>query len=164
MPDNTVAASVQYSMLYRTGRLLRHTSYWLLRERAKDLHIDRRAAAHRTPRLYRSLAAGGVLLVLVQLPANLAQHLHHAVGVFAVGHAHVQHHPRPAAGEVAHLGDLPVGAYQIETLVECGRDAHRVNHQIGTKAVACIEHLCDDVFLIGDPAGRRTETRASQFD
>jgi glutamate dehydrogenase len=38
--DNTVAANVQYSMLYRTGRLLRHTSYWLLRERAKDLHID----------------------------------------------------------------------------------------------------------------------------
>jgi glutamate dehydrogenase len=38
--DNTVAASVQYSMLYRTGRLLRHTSYWLLRERGKDLHID----------------------------------------------------------------------------------------------------------------------------
>jgi glutamate dehydrogenase len=31
---------VQYGMFYRAGRLLRHTSYWLLRERGKDLHID----------------------------------------------------------------------------------------------------------------------------
>jgi glutamate dehydrogenase len=38
--DNSVGANVQYTMLYRTGRLLRHTSYWLLRERGKDLHID----------------------------------------------------------------------------------------------------------------------------
>jgi glutamate dehydrogenase len=38
--DNTVAASVQYGMFYRCGRLLRHTSYWLLRERGKDLHIE----------------------------------------------------------------------------------------------------------------------------
>jgi len=38
--DNTVPASVQYGMFYRAGRLLRHTSYWLLRERGKDLHID----------------------------------------------------------------------------------------------------------------------------
>jgi glutamate dehydrogenase len=38
--DNSVAASVQYGMMYRCGRLLRHTSYWLLRERGKDLHID----------------------------------------------------------------------------------------------------------------------------
>jgi glutamate dehydrogenase len=38
--DNTIAAHVQYAMLYRTGRLLRHTSYWLLRERGRDLHIE----------------------------------------------------------------------------------------------------------------------------
>ncbi len=38
--DNQVAANVQYAMLYRTGRLLRHASYWLLRERARDLHIE----------------------------------------------------------------------------------------------------------------------------
>jgi len=38
--DNVVAADVQYSMFFRTSRLLRHTSYWLLRERAGDLHID----------------------------------------------------------------------------------------------------------------------------
>ncbi len=38
--DNKVAANVQYGMFYRTGRLLRHTSYWLLRERGKDLHIE----------------------------------------------------------------------------------------------------------------------------
>ena len=38
--DNTVPADVQYGMFYRTGRLLRHTSYWLLRERGKDLHIE----------------------------------------------------------------------------------------------------------------------------
>jgi len=39
--DNTVAASIQYAMLYRTGRLLRHTSYWLLRERGDDLHVEK---------------------------------------------------------------------------------------------------------------------------
>ncbi|MEO8065073.1 MAG: NAD-glutamate dehydrogenase [Pseudomonadota bacterium] len=38
--DNAVPASVQYGMFYRAGRLLRHTSYWLLRERGKDLRID----------------------------------------------------------------------------------------------------------------------------
>ena len=38
--DNAASANVQYAMFYRTGRLLRHTSYWLLRERGKDLHID----------------------------------------------------------------------------------------------------------------------------
>ncbi len=38
--DNTVGARMQYAMLYRTGRLLRHTSYWLLRERGKDLHVE----------------------------------------------------------------------------------------------------------------------------
>jgi glutamate dehydrogenase len=38
--DNVIAAKVQYAMFYRTGRLLRHTSYWLLRERGTDLHIE----------------------------------------------------------------------------------------------------------------------------
>jgi glutamate dehydrogenase len=38
--DNSVPAAVQYGMFYRASRLLRHTSYWLLRERGKDLHID----------------------------------------------------------------------------------------------------------------------------
>jgi glutamate dehydrogenase len=38
--DNKVPASVQYGMFYRAARLLRHTSYWLLRERGKNLHIE----------------------------------------------------------------------------------------------------------------------------
>ena len=38
--DNTVSAEVQYGMFYRTSRLLRHTSYWLLRERDKNLSIE----------------------------------------------------------------------------------------------------------------------------
>ncbi len=38
--DNKVPASVQYGMFYRAARLLRHTTYWLLRERGKDLHIE----------------------------------------------------------------------------------------------------------------------------
>jgi len=41
--DNAVPAAVQYGMFYRAGRLLRHTSYWLLRERGKDLHIENAA-------------------------------------------------------------------------------------------------------------------------
>ena len=35
-----VPAAVQYGMFYRASRLLRHTSYWLLRERGKNLHIE----------------------------------------------------------------------------------------------------------------------------
>ena len=38
--DNRVAAGVQYGMFYRTGRLLRHASYWLLRNRDRDLPIE----------------------------------------------------------------------------------------------------------------------------
>jgi glutamate dehydrogenase len=38
--DNSVPAEVQYGMFYRTSRLLRHTSYWLLRERDRNLSIE----------------------------------------------------------------------------------------------------------------------------
>jgi glutamate dehydrogenase len=38
--DNKVSAAMQYDMFYRAARLLRHTSYWLLRERGRDLHIE----------------------------------------------------------------------------------------------------------------------------
>jgi glutamate dehydrogenase len=38
--DNKVATRVQYDMFYRAARLLRHTSYWLLRERGQELHIE----------------------------------------------------------------------------------------------------------------------------
>ncbi len=38
--DNKVPARVQYAMMYETSRLLRHTSYWLLRERRRSLEVD----------------------------------------------------------------------------------------------------------------------------
>jgi glutamate dehydrogenase len=38
--DNSVAADVQSGMFYRASRLLRHTSYWLLRERDQNLGIE----------------------------------------------------------------------------------------------------------------------------
>ena len=38
--DNTVPAAVQYGMFYRASRLLRHTTYWLLRNRDKKLGIE----------------------------------------------------------------------------------------------------------------------------
>ena len=38
--DNKVSAAAQYGMFYRAARLLRHTSYWLLRERGRNLHIE----------------------------------------------------------------------------------------------------------------------------
>jgi glutamate dehydrogenase len=38
--DNKVSAAAQYGMFYRAARLLRHTSYWLLRERGENLHIE----------------------------------------------------------------------------------------------------------------------------
>jgi glutamate dehydrogenase len=38
--DNRVPAKVQYGMFFRTSRLLRHASYWLLRNRDRQLSID----------------------------------------------------------------------------------------------------------------------------
>ena len=38
--DNRVPAQVQYGMFYRSTRLLRHASYWLLRNRDRNLPID----------------------------------------------------------------------------------------------------------------------------
>jgi glutamate dehydrogenase len=38
--DNRVPAAVQYGMFFRTSRLLRHASYWLLRNRQRDLPIE----------------------------------------------------------------------------------------------------------------------------
>jgi glutamate dehydrogenase len=38
--DNRVPASVQYGMFFRTARLLRHASYWLLRNRDPELSIE----------------------------------------------------------------------------------------------------------------------------
>jgi glutamate dehydrogenase len=38
--DTRVPAGVQYGMFFRTSRLLRHASYWLLRNRDRDLPIE----------------------------------------------------------------------------------------------------------------------------
>ena len=38
--DNRVPAQVQYGMFFRSTRLLRHASYWLLRNRDRKLPID----------------------------------------------------------------------------------------------------------------------------
>ncbi|HPF26960.1 MAG TPA: NAD-glutamate dehydrogenase [Steroidobacteraceae bacterium] len=38
--DTRVPARVQYAMMYEASRLLRHTSYWLLRERRRPLAVD----------------------------------------------------------------------------------------------------------------------------
>jgi glutamate dehydrogenase len=39
--DNRIAASVQYTAMFQTTRLLRHMSYWLLENRRNDLDIKR---------------------------------------------------------------------------------------------------------------------------
>ncbi|HEX3846881.1 MAG TPA: NAD-glutamate dehydrogenase [Steroidobacteraceae bacterium] len=39
--DNTVPAAVQYSAMLQTTHLLRHTSYWLLEHRRRELGIER---------------------------------------------------------------------------------------------------------------------------
>src|SRR6185295_11047476 len=38
--DNRVPAAVQYGMFFRTSRLLRHASYWLLRNRDRNLTLE----------------------------------------------------------------------------------------------------------------------------
>src|SRR5690606_11263387 len=39
--DNRVAASVQYAMMYQTGRLLRHMTYWFISRHLGNLEIER---------------------------------------------------------------------------------------------------------------------------
>jgi glutamate dehydrogenase len=38
--DNQIDARTQYAMMYETSRLLRHATYWLLRERRRALAVD----------------------------------------------------------------------------------------------------------------------------
>ncbi|HUK01808.1 MAG TPA: NAD-glutamate dehydrogenase [Steroidobacteraceae bacterium] len=42
--DNRVAAKLQYAMMYETGRLLRHVTYWLLHGRSEELKIAQAVA------------------------------------------------------------------------------------------------------------------------
>ena len=91
--DNKVSAAMQYGMFYRATRLLRHTSYWLLRERGRDLHIENTvrelrpgvealadqidsvlggAARARHDRVHSELSAGGVPEKLARRVARLA--------------------------------------------------------------------------------------------
>jgi glutamate dehydrogenase len=91
--DNQVSASMQYRMFYRAARLLRHTSYWLLRERGRDLHIENSvrelkpgvetladridsvisgAAREQYDSVYNELASGGVPEKLARRIARLS--------------------------------------------------------------------------------------------
>jgi glutamate dehydrogenase len=55
--DNRIPATVQYSALFETTRLLRHISYWLLENRRDDLGIERAVRRYAAPvaRLSQSL-------------------------------------------------------------------------------------------------------------
>jgi glutamate dehydrogenase len=91
--DNKVPAEVQYAMFYRGARLLRHTSYWLLRERGQALHIENSvrelrpgieqlaehidtviqgSAREQYDRIFGELEAGGVPDKLARRVARLA--------------------------------------------------------------------------------------------
>jgi glutamate dehydrogenase len=59
--DNRVPASVQYSMLYQTSRLLRHMTYWFLADRNGHLDIDARVSRLRPGVLALDAALPGVL-------------------------------------------------------------------------------------------------------
>jgi glutamate dehydrogenase len=45
--DNRMPAELQYRMMYRTSRLLRHASYWLLARRRRELNVDKAVAEFR---------------------------------------------------------------------------------------------------------------------
>jgi glutamate dehydrogenase len=47
--DNKIPAVSQYEMMYETSRLLRHSAYWLLRERRKALDIEARVKEFSAP-------------------------------------------------------------------------------------------------------------------
>jgi glutamate dehydrogenase len=55
--DNGIPASVQYGMMAETSRILRHSTYWLLRERRRELAIEARVREFAEPlaRLAQSL-------------------------------------------------------------------------------------------------------------
>ena len=55
--DNSIPASVQYGMMAETSRILRHSTYWLLRERRHELAIEARVREFADPltRLAQSL-------------------------------------------------------------------------------------------------------------
>lgn len=55
--DNTAAASVQYTAMFRIAGLLRHASYWLLENRRADLDIERGVRRYAAPvaDLFRNL-------------------------------------------------------------------------------------------------------------
>jgi glutamate dehydrogenase len=59
--DNQISASVQYTAMFQTTRLLRHMSYWLLENRRNDLDIKRAVSryAGKVSELFHEL--GGVL-------------------------------------------------------------------------------------------------------
>ena len=71
--DNLIPASVQYTAMAQTTRLLRHTTYWLLENRRKDLDIERAVLryAAKVGELFHELTA--VLGVADQTRLNVAR-------------------------------------------------------------------------------------------
>ncbi len=59
--DNRLPAALQYEMMYETSRLLRHSTYWLLRERSQDLAIEARVREFAAPLAALAGCLGGCL-------------------------------------------------------------------------------------------------------
>ncbi len=60
--DNRIPASVQYTAMFQTTRLLRHASYWMLENLREHLDIERAVRRFAAPvaELWRGLGGGGV--------------------------------------------------------------------------------------------------------
>jgi len=115
--DNRVPAKVQYGMFFRTSRLLRHASYWLLRNRDRELSIEAavrelRAGVQALDASIESAMTGGARehhdavlaeLVAAQVPEKLARRvarlavLEPALDIVALSRAE-----RAPVAEVAH--------------------------------------------------------------
>ncbi|MGQ0834869.1 MAG: NAD-glutamate dehydrogenase [Gammaproteobacteria bacterium] len=59
--DTRIPAAVQYGMMYRTSRLLRHSSYWLLARRRRELNVDKAVAVFRRGVQALDAAAGEIV-------------------------------------------------------------------------------------------------------
>jgi glutamate dehydrogenase len=90
--DNVVPARTQYTMMYETSRLLRHASYWLLRERRRSLEVDR--AVHELRDDIATLAAHLESVLGPDDGTRLSQHIDELAGTGV---------PRGIASRVAKL-------------------------------------------------------------
>jgi glutamate dehydrogenase len=102
--DNLAPATVQYTAMFQTTRLLRHMSYWLLENRRADLDIERAVRRYAAPVAQLSLHLGAATSAteLARMNAERSQLI-------------TQHVPEQLASRLAALESLHCALDLVET-------------------------------------------------